>query len=72
MLQFIPIYLVTVVVIVRACDRHSNETVILRKQFAKYQNLRKWIVEFLRKSKNRGVQIARVNSIRITKSINLL
>ena len=30
------------------------------------------MVEFLRKFENRGIKMARVNSIRITKSINLL
>ena len=34
--------------------------------------MRKWIVEFLRKSESRDYKIARVNSIRNTKSINLL
>ena len=32
----------------------------------------KWMVEFLRKHENRGNKSVRVNSIRITKSINLL
>ena len=30
------------------------------------------MIEFLRKFENRGIKIATVNSIRITKSINLL
>ena len=54
-----------------ACDRHSNETVTLRKHVTKYKNMQKWMVEFLRKYKGRGNIIARVNSIHITKSINL-
>ena len=58
--------------IVRPCDRHSNETVILRKHVTKYKHMRKIMVEFLRKFENRGIKIARVNSIRITKSIKLL
>ena len=33
-----------------ACDRHSNETGTLRKPVTKYKNIRKWMVEFLRKS----------------------
>ena len=33
--------------------------------------MRKWMVQFLRKFENRGTKIARVNSILITKSINL-
>ena len=33
----------------------------------KYKHMRKWIVEFLRKFESRGIKIARVNSILITK-----
>ena len=33
--------------------------------------MRKWMIEFLRKFENRGIKIARVSSILITKSINL-
>ena len=33
--------------------------------------MRKWMIEFLRKFENRGIKIARVNSILIAKSINL-
>ena len=43
----------------------------LMKQVIKYKNMRKWIVEFLRKYENRVTKIARINSILITKSINL-
>ena len=43
--------------IVRPCDRHSNETVTLRKDIAKYKNMRKWIVEFLRKFENHSVMV---------------
>ena len=57
--------------IIRPCDRHSNETVTLRKNVTKYKNMRKWIVQFLGKYENRGIKIIRVNSILITKSINL-
>ena len=57
--------------IVRPCDRHSIETVTLRQHVAKYKNMQKWMVEFLRKFENRGIKIARVNSSLITKSINL-
>ena len=32
--------------------------------------MRKWMVEFPRKIENRGIKIARIISIRITKSIN--
>ena len=58
-------------VIVRSCDRHSNETDTLKKHVTKYKNLRKWIVGFLRKFENRGIKIARVNPILITKYMNL-
>ena len=58
--------------IVLPCDRHINETVTLRKHVTKYNYMRKWMVEFLRKFENRRIKIVRVNSIRITKSINLL
>ena len=58
--------------IVRACDRHSNETVTLRNNVIKYKNMRKYMVEFLRITASRRIKIARVNSIRITKSNNLL
>ena len=54
-----------------SCNRHSNETVALRKHVSKTKNMRKWMVEFIRKFDNRGIKIARVNSILITKSINL-
>ena len=58
--------------IVRLCDLHSNETVTLRKHVTKHKNMRKWMVEYLRKSGSSGDKIDWVNSIRITKSINLL
>ena len=68
--------------IIRYCDkfelvslirnRNSNETVTLRKHVTKYKNMPKWMVEFFRKPESRGDKIARVNSIRITKSIILL
>ena len=71
MFQFIPILLVKGDEIVRPCDRHSNETVTLRKHVTKYKNMRKLMVEFLRKFDNSGIKIAGVNSILITKSTNL-
>ena len=49
-----------------------NETVTLRKHVSKYKCMQKWMVEFLRKFEDRGIKIARVNSILISKSINLL
>ena len=57
--------------IVRPCAQHSSETVTLGKRVIKYKNIWKLIVEFLRKFQNRGIKIARVNSILITKSFNL-
>ena len=56
--------------IVRSSDQRNIETVTLRKHVTKYKNMRKWMAEF-RKFENLGVKIARVNSIFITKSINL-
>ena len=58
--------------IIRPCDRHSNETVTLKKHVTKYKHVWKYMVEFLSKFENRNIKITRVNSIRITKSINLL
>ena len=53
--------------IVWACDRYSDETVILRKHVIKYKHMRKSMVEFHSKSESRGIKIDRVDSIRITK-----
>ena len=55
-----------------SCDRHSNKSATLKKHVIKYKNMRKLMVEFLRKIESRGDKIAWVNSIRITKSNNLL
>ena len=49
--------------IVRHSDRHSNETVTRRKHITKYKNMEKWMDEFLRKFKNRGIKIARLHQI---------
>ena len=57
--------------IVRPCYRHSIETVTLNKHVTKYKNMRKLMVEFLRKVENRCIKIAQVNSILSTKFINL-
>ena len=46
--------------IVRPRDRHSSETVILRKHIPKYKNMRKLVVEVLRRSESRGDEISRV------------
>ena len=45
--------------LVRPCNRHSNETVTLKKHVTKYKNMRKWMLEFLGKFENRGIKIAR-------------
>ena len=66
--QFIPSQLVKEDEIVRACDRQSNETVIIEKHVTKYKHVRKWMVEFHSKSESRGIKITWVNLIRITKS----
>ena len=58
--------------IVRPFDRHSNETATVRKHVTKYKHMRKFMLVFLGKFENHGIKIARVNSIRITKSLNLL
>ena len=47
-------------------------TVTLRKHVTKYKNMQKWMFELLRKFENHGIKIARVNAIRMTKSIKLL
>ena len=57
--------------IVRPCDRHNNKTVTLGKHISKYKNMRKWMVEFIKKIEKSCLKIARVNTIFITKSINL-
>ena len=54
-----------------SCNRHFNETVTLRKRVSKYKNMQKLMIEFLKKCENRGIKIARLNSILITKFINL-
>ena len=53
-------------------DHHSNETATVRKHVTKSKHMQKFMLVFLIKFQNRGIKIARVNSIRITKSINLL
>ena len=52
--------------IVRACDRHWDETATLTKQVTKYKYMRKWTVEFLSKSQSLVIKIVRVNSISMT------
>ena len=58
--------------IVRPFDRHSDETATVRKYVTKYKRMRKLMLVFLGQFENRGIKIARVNSILITKSSNLL
>ena len=51
--NFVPIYPYLISEgdeIVRACDRHWDETVTLTKHVTKYKCMRKWIVKFLSKS----------------------
>ena len=47
--------------IIRPCDRHSNETVTLRKHVTKYKNIRKLKVAFFRKFENRSIKIGKTN-----------
>ena len=56
----------------RPSDRNSNETATLRKHVTIYKLMRKWMVEFGRKFKNRVIKIARVTSFRINKTIKSL
>ena len=53
--------------IVRDFDPHSIETATVREQVTKYKHMRKLMLVFIGKFENRGIKIARVNSIRITK-----
>ena len=74
MFQFIPIQLVQRDEIVRPCDWHSNETVTLRKHVTKYENMWKWMVEFLRNFENSIMKIKlndKVEQFRLTSLIRL-
>ena len=53
-----------------ACNRYSNETVTLRKYVFKYKNMRKWMIDFSENLRIVALKLL-VNSILITKSINL-
>ena len=44
-----------------------NETVTLIKHVTKYENMRKWMVEFLRNSESRGDEIVQVKIGKIRK-----
>ena len=48
----------------------TKSAVTVRKHVIKCKYMRKWMAEFLSKSQSRGIKIARVNSNRMTKSIN--
>ena len=65
--QFIHIALMNGDEIVRPCNRHSIQTVTDRQHVTKYKNMRKWMVEFLRKVENHAIEIGRDNLILITK-----
>ena len=61
--DFVPIYPYLISEgdeIVRACDRHWDETVALTKHVTKYKYMRKWVVKFLSKSQSRVFKIARI------------
>ena len=49
-----------------------NETVTYMNNVAEYEHMQKWMVEYLSKFPSSGIKIARDDSIRITKYINLL
>ena len=66
----IPIYLIKGDEIVRPCDQHSIETVTLRKHDTKYKNMRKWMVECLKKFENCEIISGR-DKFLSPKSINL-
>ena len=50
-------------------DPHSVEPVTLSKYVTEYEQIWKWMVEFLSKFQSRGIKIDRVNSISVYKSI---
>ena len=61
--DFVPIYRCVIIggdEIVRACDRHWDETVTLTKHVIKYKYMWKWMVEFLSKSQSRVIKIAQL------------
>ena len=49
--------------------RYSVEPVTLSKYIAEYEQMWKWIVEFLSKFQGRGIKIDRVISIRVSISM---
>ena len=52
-----------------ASDRHNVETVTLSKYAAEYEHMRKWMGEFLKKFRGRGIKISWVNSDRVLKPL---
>ena len=57
--------------IVRPSNRHSIESVTLRKHVIKYKNMRKLMVEFLRKFENRQLKVVEITRFLSPKSLNL-
>ena len=55
--------------IFRAFDRHNVEAETLSKYIGEYEQMWKWIFEFLSKFHGRGIKIARVNSILVAKPL---
>ena len=55
--------------IFRDFDRLSVEPVTLSKYVAEYEQMWTWMVEFLSKFQGRGINIDRVNSIHVSKSM---
>ena len=51
------------------CDRHSVEPVTLSKYVAEYEQMWKWMVEFLSKIQGHGIKIELANSISVAKSM---
>ena len=51
------------------CNSRRVEPVTLSKYIAKYEQIWKWMVEFLSKFQGRGIKIDRVNLIRFAKSM---
>ena len=52
------------------CYRHSFEPVTRPEQYvSEYEQMWKWMVEFLSQFKGRGMKIDRVNSSRVAKSM---
>ena len=58
--------------ILRASDGYSVETVTMSKYVAEYEQVWKWMVEFLSKFQGRGIKIGRVNSICVAKPLIFL